>query len=61
MGFPLIPTSVTLNDLDRRYGPLCPFFGSFFSPKTVGFGAHHAKLSKADPYYLRQKCRLTSF
>jgi len=22
MGFPLVPTSVMLNDLERRYGPL---------------------------------------
>jgi len=48
MGFPLIPTSVTLNDLERRYGPLWPFF-SCFSLKTVGFGTYHAKLSEVEP------------
>jgi len=45
MGFPLVPESVTLNDLERHYGPS---FGGF-SPKTVGFGAYCVKMAEARP------------
>jgi len=46
MDFSLLPKSLTLNDLEGRYGPLWPFFGRF-SPKTVGFGAFHVKVAEA--------------
>jgi len=46
MGFPLVPTLVTVNDLKQRYGSLWPFFDGF-SPKTVGFGVHQVKLAEA--------------
>jgi len=38
MGFRLLPKSVTLNDLERRYGPLRPIFE-----------AYYVKLTKARP------------
>jgi len=49
MGFSMVPKSVTLNDLERRYGFLWPFFG-VFSTKTVGFGACHVKLTGTEMY-----------
>jgi len=49
IGFPVVPKSVTLNDLERRYGPLWPFFG-VFSPKTLlGFGANCVNVAEARP------------
>jgi len=34
MGFRLIPTSVTLNDLERRNGPYCVFSPTFIALQT---------------------------
>jgi len=42
MGFPLVPTSVTLNDPEWHYGQLWPFFGVFF-------GTYCVKMAEARP------------
>jgi len=42
MGFPLVPKSVTLNDLEQRNGRY--------------FALYYVRVVKLDPYSLRQNC-----
>ena len=42
MNFRLVPSTVTLNDLERRNSlPVC-----IISPNSVAFGAHYVKVVK---------------
>ena len=45
MGFPLVPKSVTLNDLERRNGRL----DCVISPNSVAFGPYYAKVVEDSP------------
>jgi len=40
MGFRLVPTSMTLNDLERRNSP----YDAFFSPNSIDFQADNITL-----------------
>jgi len=54
MSFRLVPKSVTLNDLERRYRPN----GCVISPNSVAFWADCVKVVEDTwIYFLRQKCR----
>ena len=45
MGFRLVPKSVTLNDLERRNGPI----RRVISPNSVAFGADYVKVVEDTP------------
>jgi len=45
MGFPLVPKSVTLNDLERRNSPN----GRVISPNSVAFRADYLKMVEDTP------------
>jgi len=45
MGFRLVPKSVTLNDLERRYGRVV----SVNSPNLLAFGTYYVKVVEDTP------------
>jgi len=47
MGFPLVPKSVTLNDLERRNGRVV----CVISPNSVAFGPHYIKVFEDTPIH----------
>ena len=47
MGFPLVPKSVTLNDLQRRNGRL----HCVISPNSVAFGPYYVKVVEDRPIH----------
>jgi len=47
MGFPLVPKSVTLNDLERRNGRL----DCVISPNSVAFGPYYVKVVEDTPIH----------
>jgi len=47
MGFPLVPKSVTLNDLERRNGRLV----CVISPNSVAFGPYYTKVVEDTQIY----------
>jgi len=53
MGFRLVPNSVTLDDLGRRYSPN----RRVISPNSVAFGADYVKVVEILQYFLQRKCR----
>jgi len=52
MSFRLLPNSVTLNDLERRYRPN----GCVISPNSGAFWADCVKVVEDHGYFLRRKC-----
>jgi len=54
MSFPLVPNSVTLDDLERRNSRN----RRVISPNSVASGADYVKWLKIRQYFLQRKCRL---
>jgi len=52
MGFRLVSKSVTLNDLERRYGRVV----CVISPNSVAFGVYYVSWLKIHRHILRVKC-----
>ena len=52
MGFPLVPKSVTLNDLERRNGRLV----CIISPNSVALGPYYVKVVEDTPIHSGMKC-----
>ena len=53
MSFRLVPTSATLDDLERRNSPN----RRAISPNSVAFGADYVKLVEDTPVLSQRKCR----
>ena len=47
MGFPIVPKSETLNDLERRNGRLV----CVISPNSVAFGPYYARVVEDTPIH----------
>jgi len=56
MGFPLVPTSMTLNDLERRNSP---YFG-FFLPNTIALLANYVTAVEGRPIMSVKYCLAVS-
>jgi len=50
MGFRLVPTSMTLNDLERHNNP----YFAFFSPNSTYFQADYITVVEDRPIYVRK-------
>jgi len=52
MSFPLVPTSMTLNDLERRNSP----YFAFFSPNSIAFQVDYIRVIEARPIMSVKYC-----
>jgi len=52
MSFPLVPNSVTLDELER----LNSLNRSVILPNSVSFGTDYVKVVNIHPYFLQRKC-----